>query len=824
MPSNPTLKWVCRSLRWPTFVPLALLATCAVWAAIGSWFVQRTVQFDLSVENAGRRWSLEWERATDGLPNGAWLDLGALHQEEETLEIRPAGQRADGSSAELWLYSAMPLEQPGASIDLKAAIPSARPDDIVGTWVPFEAGPGIVFYGPQDGLLRLRVPPGGILLHMARTPTSGQVRLRYADEERALELGSPEVAPEHVMLVRGAPPPEEKVTVRFTLPAYRVRGLSLRFWDSGGARIHLQNARLEERVFAIRAKSRPLRLVHAGEALDELRLHTDLPEGTIYLAGKTDAGRTATVTGAGLLFAGLLALRALGAALAKVLAWPAFYDRPLCWIALGGVALVHVGWGLWAPFLLTPDSVDYLGDAAYLLETGRFAPFSAFRPPGYSLFVAPFVALFDDFATALGLGQAILGILTSALSLLIVRPVLPPPWPAMAVLFVGLDPVLLTYERYALSECLTTFTVTALGWLLVALAGRLSAESSWRRAILVAVALGLSCGAGAYVRANMQTMLVLVPLLLVLGRQGRASLPRSLAAAALTALVGAGLIAPWVLRNQRLFGQASFAIGAWSNRLISCTNSGVTDLNQTAAFDFAKFQDLRLRKLQGTLGDLALSAEVTGTGRIEVPPGLSQAVVDELRARRVVEESASRRPVQRLYAMWVALSNHLGLWNKHHHPNASENSYWSETFRGQAGLIRNYGFSLEGLPHIHAERVAPLVRRVERDVTYVRGTLAARCFDELFWTYRFAGPVVGVLFLVGLITALLRGEFRVWAVGTIALVNVLALAILQLTAIDRYSSPFRALLAVVAVYGLSQLMRAVRRVTPIQPSSGLQLE
>jgi len=824
MPSNPTLTWVCRALRWPTFVPLALLATCAVWAAIGSWFVQRTVQFDLSVENAGRRWSLEWERATDGLPNGAWLDLGALHKEEETLEICPAGRRPHGSGAELWLYSAMPLERPEASIDLKAAIRSARPEDIAGSWVPFESGPGIVFYGPQDGLLRLRVPPGGILLHMARTPTSGQVRLRYADEERTLELGSLQVAPEYVMLERGAPPPGEKVTVRYALPAYRVRGLSLRFWDSAGARIHLQNARLEERVFAIRVKSRPLRFVHAGEALDELRLHPDSPEGTIYLAGKTDAGRTATLSGAGLLFTGLLALRALGAALAKVLAWPAFYDRPLCRIALGGVALVHVGWGLWAPFFLSEDSVDYLGEAAYLLETGRFAPFSALRPPGYSVFVAPFVALFDDFATALGLGQAILGILTSALTLLIVRPVLAPPWPALVVLFVGLDPVLLTYERYALSECLTTFTATALGWVLVTLAGRLSVEGSWRRAILVGVVLGLTCGAGTYVRANMQTMLVLSPLLLMLGCLGRASLPRSLTAAALTALVGAGLIAPWVLRNQRLFGQASFTISAWSHRLTSYTDSGVTDISQIAAFDYAKFQDLRLRKSQGTLVGLALLAEVTAAGRIEVPPGSSQPVIDELRARRVVEESASRRPLRRLYAMWVAFSNHLGLWNKHHHPLAAKNSYLSKPLRGQAGLPRNYYFSLEGLQHVHAERVVPLVRRVERDVSYVRGTLAARSFDELFWTYRFVGPLVGALFLVGLIAALLREEFRVWAVGLIALANVLGLAILQISANERYSSPFRALLAIVAIYGLTQLMQAVRRITAVRSPSGLLLE
>lgn len=117
-------------------------------------------------------------------------------------------------------------------------------------------------------------------------------------------------------------------------------------------------------------------------------------------------------------------------------------------------------------------------------------------PPGYSLFLLPFLAAtFDDrssFAEAVGTAQALLGALTAVLALLLARQLLPTSWSVLVGLLTAASPHLIAVDGFLLTESL--FTV-------VLLAGVLAFITSWRRRSLGwTMTAGLLFGAAVLIR------------------------------------------------------------------------------------------------------------------------------------------------------------------------------------------------------------------------------------------------------------------------------------------------------------------------------------
>lgn len=83
-------------------------------------------------------------------------------------------------------------------------------------------------------------------------------------------------------------------------------------------------------------------------------------------------------------------------------------------------------------------------------------------------------------------------------------------------------------------------------------------------------------------------------------------------------------------------------------------------------------------------------------------------------------------------------------------------------------------------------------------------------FNDLFFAYEATRPVVAVLFLLGLGLALRNRCDAIGAVAMVAVAHAAAMAIVVLSAIDRYAVPFKPLIAVVAVYALYRIVQGRR--------------
>ena len=198
---------------------------------------------------------------------------------------------------------------------------------------------------------------------------------------------------------------------------------------------------------------------------------------------------------------------------------------------------------------------------------------------------------------------------------------------------------------------------------------------------------------------------------------------------------------------------------------------------------------------------------ITESPAFPQPPVPSCAVAAEELYRQTAVEALARHPGRVLRSMGIALANQLALWPPSDLPGAAENMYWSARLRGefQEGPTN---FSKVQFDDVQRACVAALAQRCERDITYMRGSTGALWFNELYWTYRQARPVLSVLFLAGLVLAL-RARAYAWAgLGLLALCNAVAFAVLVGSPIDRYSAPFLPLSTVVALYGAHRMLAA----------------
>ena len=932
---------IARLFRWPVVLLTLAVLAALLWSGLYPWVTQRHLTLDLTVENAGLQWSLEWVRQSNGARNGAWLEVrdpGAHEEDEEKyFEIRPAGVSSDNAGAdevwlgsvvpldtrypaldlkriiaaaepedmhgpwrpatgregivycgpasgllrmsvppgglrlflssfladrdvtvsyadctetlelrksvdpdgargglwvdlpdtkdewleirpsgvsrsadgafEVWFYNAFPFDPRHPPLDLKAIIATADPEDKQGSWVPNLGGAGIVYYGPGPGLLRMRAPEGGIQLHLARLPVSGEVTVTYANDTQTLDLAASSFDVLVSSFSRRVFVARSDLSVEQTLPNYDLGRVALKWIESDRATFSINSAMLTERVFGIPVRRRALEPeVGTGARLldqdgDRYGFETTVATGSIPLCERVGLGTAVLVSGY------VITLLCLACAYVVVLlVRQAPWGRvvhPLRPAVIGVllVILVRTWLAAWSPLFVSYDGVQYISNAQTVIATGGTESLGGggFRMPGYSLMLIPFIKGFHDFGSALVVFQALLGIAVALLCYAMLKQLMPSPWPVLGLVYIGLDPVLLTYEHFALTECLSVFCVTLIAWLTVRRARVATGTVESLPDLADAIILGLLCGLSAYVRSSLQVLLVVVPFVILVMGWHRGIRKVAIMRSAVVACFGIACLLPWIARNYALLGQPKFAPFGDLQRIASFWDAGALDLNQTPAYTLEQWQEIHSRGYftHTQLGPLLMTSDLPTARGHDLWPGL------EIKSRFLLEEAAARRPLNVLRGGLVAFCNQIGLWNKlDQHHSGRENIYWSRALRGDPWSATNL-FSTSAVQDFEATQ--DRLPDIERDIKYLHGSPNAMWFNDYFFAYETTRPIVAVFFLLGLGLALYNRCYAVGAVGVIAVAHAAAMAIVVLSAIDRYAVPFKPLIAVVAVYALYRL-------------------
>jgi hypothetical protein len=232
-------------------------------------------------------------------------------------------------------------------------------------------------------------------------------------------------------------------------------------------------------------------------------------------------------------------------------------DKSRLWL----IAVILVAVGLRAAALkigtahLSDDRDDYLLVAQHYVDNGFWTAFkgipNSFRPPLYPLVVAGLLK-FGGESTALGILQLVLGTATVALTWQIGQRLGLGFFAVVAATLVALDPLLIEYTTFPMTETLFTFLVALL--VAVATPDRVASAES-RSSLLRAAAIGAAFGACALCRPTIWPVAGLIGLwILWHSRKAKASWSMWIARAAIAGVALAIVVAPWAARNWQILG------------------------------------------------------------------------------------------------------------------------------------------------------------------------------------------------------------------------------------------------------------------------------
>lgn len=496
-----------------------------------------------------------------------------------------------------------------------------------------------------------------------------------------------------------------------------------------------------------------------------------------------------------------------------ILLWPVLCDARAGFVlALAAVIGIRIWMCAWSPVMLSPDSMLYALNAEQILHGQQLVGDDWYRVPGYSAFLTPFVAWTQDFATPVGIAQAVIGVITSIFVFVLLRLYVRGPLPALAMIAVGCDPVLLTYERYLLTECLATGLVTIITVCAILLVRRKSVGGwTWFAVVL----LGLACGAAIYVRSNLQILAVLIAVIVTFGLMRRGRVLAAIGHGLVLAVVCIATVIPWCYRQLAMYGEFDIAVGTNFTRSMSSWNLGLLDLDQTTLMPadtwHALEPDIAASKLTDYQGVGALvnanpRKTLADDAHGVAPP--SRPVHIENICAAAVRESIARRPFEYLRGISIAGLNLLGMAPFAQHPTARENVLLSMPLRGEFDWRQT---NVTQADHIRSDPdMQPLIKRVEADTSRLAdGSSNLVAFNVLFWVYRQARPFVGALCLLGMLWALWRRCWGMFAAGLVVVGNAAGLALVVFSSLDRYGAPLKPLVAALAVYAVYGLARAL---------------
>jgi hypothetical protein len=828
------------------WIGVVFLVSAGAWLFAHPWILSREVSFSMQSSDAPRRWAMVWQGRRGEPENGAWIDARGL-MAPEALEIMTPGTRPDGSKFWLHLDWVRGVGADGRRIDLRPALTS---ETTSGRWQEFGKDGGIAFQGPQPGSIRLMVPGGGVELQFARTREGGGFLARYAGTTERLDCFAEQEGRIKATIVPSRTELAIDGTITMRLPSYDISRLRLAWFGSTGKQAMVGEPRVLTKLLGFTIRDEKLELqagaspVKSGEDVryqvtlqggnaNELSVIAGAkePAGAVGLTPPKALGVVWHLLGVGAIFGLALVASALGFVLVTILS----IGRPQ-WLGVGFVILlavvgVRLWMGSWAPILFLPDSVDYAAGGVNWVGGESLDRFRPVRVPGYAIFIGWLYQLPWKLNGMLSLTQGLMGVLTALLAWSISRKLMGRGWAALAFVVVGLNPLLIAWERCAMSETLTTFLITLIVWVVLwrrrfearrtettptsapraaEVPVRPANELAWMG---VSILAGVLLVVGVYVRGNVQVLVPLVPILIVMEASRRIGWRRGAVLGFVCLATSVGLLMPRILANKRDYGVASVMVASSRNQFILAEPNGVMDMNHARAFTFEQWRDMADLRAARKITEWDLHNRVN-TSRAPVPVGRRGSPtdetrgpgVDEAKGEFVVKESYARRGPERLRVANAAMWNLIGLypWSRLH--GFQENEYWTRPLRGIDLTKGSNFFDTQAHAMKYGKGGEAIYTECHRDISgMVRGT-NPRVFNEWFMGDRALRPLFAGLMLIGLLASLIRREWTMaWIIGAVVL-HAGALAALTMAGIDRYGVPFEPLLRVGAVYGLSVLV------------------
>lgn len=603
---------------------------------------------------------------------------------------------------------------------------------------------------------------------------------------------------------------EQRVQRR--LPAYRVSELAIRPEGHSG-RCTVEDATCAVRVF--------------GVSLGR----TDVPvtggDSGVVLGVPTEPSAREQAVGLGVVGAASALVLLVPGALAGW--WRRGLARRATPDALAWALVVSAhGWMFaWAPMLYCPDSMGYLAGAIRVLREHTLAGFEGPRVPGFGVVLAALWALPGEFAVWVGALHAIAGLGTAYAAWRLAQRCVSRGAGLVVLLLVGCSPLVLGWQRFVMSESLSALVVTLAAWLAV----RQGRDAGFGRAAMGAVALGLVCAMGAYVRGNLQLLVVFVPLLLAAASWRRWGVAGAPALGAIALAVGVACVLPRAMWNLQEYGEAKLVVGEGYQRNLTTQMTGLMDDNQSGVLSPDEWRSLTKGRHEGAIDAYSAQDVWMRSDRLHAPAGLKGWGERSAKLDVPAMESIAREPAKAAKIAALGTLNILGLWRTDRWGFA-ENDYWSRPLRGIRPSTREEGVRttnmwtgreiVESMSSLSAEDQERLWTRTNRDITRAAMSGHARLFARWWGVEDAVRPMLAGLFVIGGLVALVRRDGVMLVIALLVAANAAALAVLTLSGIDRYGVPYEPLLRIVAVYGAWRAWEVIsgdaRRGSPVRPS------
>lgn len=465
------------------------------------------------------------------------------------------------------------------------------------------------------------------------------------------------------------------------------------------------------------------------------------------------------------------------------------------------------------PVLIPPDGLDYLDGAAQLLHNSTLSGIVPYKAPGLT-FLTALMLWTDSSLKVLVWFQGII-ILATGVQVWAAMRLIGSRWMALiAGLLTAWHPSILIYQPYVLREAVAPFIAVWIAIQIILLFHRDLGPRSLSRTLMLCAQLGLGIGIGALYREN---FMAFVPLGIVAaaaatlaagyGNRGRMlTFTHTLAAASTVWLVAMLVLAPWLAFNHSRLGyfvltvpktQFNRCINAWANGLV---DDGTTQ--PRAVHDYA-FVASRLAQ-NGIVTQEAAD-------RNSVDAVLEVMLRDPHRLEAICKAEAdaavAANPRKAARDMGWSLVSQLGAWDVFWHPNSRANLWHSEPLRGaRPGMTSNYTFDVDAV--MASSRFTPYQSRWQQLLAATRvppeslpSGLFARAFNAWFLASEFVRPGLAAVFFVGMILAITRRRWGVFATALIVLANVLGAA-WMMTPLDRFAVPLLPLMIIVAASAL----------------------
>lgn len=601
------------------------------------------------------------------------------------------------------------------------------------------------------------------------------------------------------------------------LPVYELKELEINWRDSAGGSVRVRGVEALTRVFDVERPVQRLDVaawVGASAGEDGWMVLEERGHARLALPARPWQDAVIVYVGMVVMLLGVVAAAWLWLWVVRV--WEGLVARlpmsldpmprrhpALAATAIVATVVVPVWMWWWAPMLIEGDGVAYVALALRFVEEPSIRHYDGWRLPGYAALIAPLVGMGGDYTKPIGVLHVVLAVAAPVFARLALARRVSSRWAWIGMLVTASNPMLVVWQRHVLAECLTTFLVMVLLYVLVCFEDRCRGAKKPGAGKLVwwAAGVGLFLGVCTLVRGNFQMALVLVPVFLGWAALRAVAWPRALVVGAACFVMGSAVLVPFYVHVRETFGVWAYTVGPGWHRAIRTWDNGVADWNQTGVMTFEEARTLRRRMVAKPVNEFQFSHYLGECTAYPVPAGTRFERARDIRGGVSAAETRDRLPDKHAEIVPKAIVSLMGF-------HVTKPGY----FRGYSfALVRDFigrptpkPTTLRGPYGYLPTELREGVKRGANPIDLSKNVNAAVLGAAWDWA-RLARPWLSVLFLVAAWRLFVRGEVAMTAVSVLIAAHVVALPVLYFAGTDRYIMPWWGLADMVVICGIGRI-------------------